>query len=58
MAYREDRGGACAQVNIFVEEVAMNIGRWEPFREFEDMFRQYSPLLARSLRREGGDMIE
>jgi HSP20 family protein len=29
----------------------MNITRWEPFREMEDMFRQYSPFFARSLRR-------
>jgi HSP20 family protein len=29
----------------------MNITRWEPFREIEDVFRQYSPLFARSLRR-------
>jgi len=29
----------------------MNITRWEPFREFEDMFRQYSPLFSRALRR-------
>ncbi len=32
----------------------MNITRWEPFREFEDMFRQYSPFLSRAMRR-GGD---
>lgn len=36
----------------------MNITRWEPFREMEEMFRQYSPFLSRPLRREGGDMIE
>lgn len=29
----------------------MNITRWEPFREVEDMFRQYSPFFARALRR-------
>ncbi len=29
----------------------MNITRWEPFREMEDMFRQYSPLFGRWLRR-------
>ena len=29
----------------------MNITRWEPFRELEDAFRQYSPLFGRSLRR-------
>lgn len=58
MAYREHCGSACVQVNILVEEVAINIVRWEPFREFEDMFRQHSPFFARPLRREGGDMIE
>jgi HSP20 family protein len=31
----------------------MNITRWEPFREMEDMFRQYSPFFARALRRNG-----
>jgi HSP20 family protein len=31
----------------------MNIMRWEPFRDVEEMFRQYSPLFARSLRRAG-----
>lgn len=29
----------------------MNITRWEPFLEFEDLFRQYSPFLGRALRR-------
>ncbi|HEY8537425.1 MAG TPA: Hsp20/alpha crystallin family protein [Steroidobacteraceae bacterium] len=29
----------------------MNITRWEPFREMEDMFRQYSPFFGRWLRR-------
>lgn len=33
----------------------MNITRWEPFREFEDMFRQYSPFSGRALRRVGGE---
>jgi HSP20 family protein len=33
----------------------MNITRWEPFREVEDMFRQYSPFLARAMRRFEGD---
>lgn len=33
----------------------MNITRWEPFREVEDMFRQYSPFFARALHREGDD---
>ncbi|HEY0682248.1 MAG TPA: Hsp20/alpha crystallin family protein [Steroidobacter sp.] len=36
----------------------MNITRWEPFREVEDMFRQYSPFFSRAMRRfeadEGG----
>lgn len=36
----------------------MNITRWEPFREIEDMFRQYSPFFARALRRNGGEGIE
>jgi HSP20 family protein len=27
--------------------------RWEPFREMEDIFRQYSPFFARTLRRGG-----
>lgn len=29
----------------------MNIIRWEPFREVEDMLRQYSPLFSRATRR-------
>ena len=29
----------------------MNITRWEPFREVEEMFRQYSPFFGRALRR-------
>jgi HSP20 family protein len=33
----------------------MNITRWEPFREVEDIFRQYSPFFARTLRRIEGD---
>ncbi|WP_129781920.1 Hsp20/alpha crystallin family protein [Peristeroidobacter soli] len=33
----------------------MNITRWEPFREVEDMFRQYSPFLSRAMRRFEGD---
>jgi HSP20 family protein len=36
----------------------MNITRWEPFREFEDMVRQYSPFFARGLRRSGGEGTE
>jgi HSP20 family protein len=31
----------------------MNITRWEPFREVEEMFRQYSPFFSRALRRNG-----
>ena len=31
----------------------MNITRWEPFREAEEMFRQYSPFFSRALRRNG-----
>ena len=34
----------------------MNIVRWEPFREFEDMFRQHSPqLFSRAMRRFEGE---
>lgn len=33
----------------------MNIARWEPIREVEDMFRQYSPFFSRALRRFEGD---
>lgn len=33
----------------------MNLTRWEPFREVEDMFRQYSPFFARALRRVEGE---
>jgi HSP20 family protein len=36
----------------------MNIVRWEPFREMEDMFRQYSPFFARVLRRNAGEGAE
>jgi Molecular chaperone (small heat shock protein) len=36
----------------------MNITRWEPFREVEEMLRQYSPLFARSLRRTGDNAGE
>jgi len=28
----------------------MSLIRWEPFREIDDLFRQYSPLFNRSLR--------
>ncbi len=34
----------------------MNLTRWEPLREMEEMFRQYSPVLARTLPRNGGDV--
>lgn len=34
----------------------MNITRWEPFREMEEMFRDFAPSLGRSLRRVGGDV--
>src|SRR6185503_6574481 len=37
------------------EETTMNIIRWEPFREVEEMLRQYSPLLARTVRRNAGE---
>jgi HSP20 family protein len=33
----------------------MNITRWEPFREVEDMFRQYSPFFSRAMRRFEGE---
>ncbi|HKQ12695.1 MAG TPA: Hsp20/alpha crystallin family protein [Steroidobacteraceae bacterium] len=33
----------------------MNITRWEPFREMEEIFRQYSPSFSRALRRNGGE---
>ena len=33
----------------------MNITRWEPFREMEDIFRQYSPFFAGALRRNSGE---
>jgi HSP20 family protein len=29
----------------------MNIVRWEPIREFEDLFRQHSPFFTRALHR-------
>jgi len=35
----------------------MNLTRWEPFREMEEMFRQYSPLLSPSLRRRSEETI-
>ena len=36
----------------------MNVIRWEPFREVDEMFRQYSPLFTRALRRNGGEAGE
>jgi HSP20 family protein len=36
----------------------MNITRWEPFREFDDMFRQYVPFFSRALRRFDGDEVK
>jgi len=33
----------------------MNVIRWEPFREVDELFRQYSPLFNRALRRNGGE---
>lgn len=33
----------------------MNITRWEPFREVEDMFRHYSPFFSRALRPFNGE---
>jgi HSP20 family protein len=36
----------------------MNITRWEPFREVEEMFRQYSPFFNRTLRRSGAEAGE
>jgi len=29
----------------------MNLTRWEPFREMEEMFRQYSPFVSPAVRR-------
>jgi HSP20 family protein len=31
----------------------MNIAQWEPFRSFDEMFRQYSPFFGRALRSNG-----
>jgi HSP20 family protein len=36
----------------------MNITRWEPFKEMEDMLRQYSPLYSRALRPGNGGLGE
>jgi HSP20 family protein len=46
--------GGLPQLNQMLEGF-MNITRWEPFREFEDMFRHYSPFASRWLRREAGE---
>ena len=35
----------------------MNIMRWEPFREMDDLFR-YTPFFGRALRRTGGEVME
>jgi HSP20 family protein len=39
-------------MNIIRRE-PFNIGRWEPFREMEEMLRQFSPSWGRSQRDEG-----
>jgi HSP20 family protein len=31
----------------------MNVTRWDPFREIDEVFRQYSPFFTRALRRGG-----
>ena len=36
----------------------MNIIRWEPFRDVEEVLRQYSPLFGRALRRSGAEAGE
>jgi len=36
----------------------MNVIRWEPFREVDEMLRQYSPLFSRALRRNRGEAGE
>ena len=36
----------------------MSIIRWEPFREVDEMLRQYSPFFSRGLRRTGGEAGE
>ena len=36
----------------------MNIIRWEPFREVEEVLRQYSPFFNRGMRRTGGEAGE
>ena len=36
----------------------MNITRWEPFKEMEDLFRQFSPGYLRALRLRNGNLNE
>ncbi|SRR5512138_2353981 len=36
----------------------MNITRWEPFRDFEEMFRLRAPFFGRSLRHFDGEGVE
>jgi HSP20 family protein len=36
----------------------MNVIRWEPFREMEEMFRQYAPLLGRTAPGSGGQVAQ
>jgi len=36
----------------------MNIIRWEPLREVDEMLRQYSPFFSRALRRNGSEAGE
>jgi HSP20 family protein len=36
----------------------MNITRWEPFREMENLFRDYAPFIGRSLRRNGDEFSD
>lgn len=38
--------------------MSMNLIRLDPFREMQEMFRQYSPLLGRGLAPRGGDVTE
>jgi HSP20 family protein len=49
LAFQQDQIGRRQQ---------MNITRWEPFREVEEMFRQYSPFFNRALRHKGGEAGE
>jgi HSP20 family protein len=36
----------------------MNLKRWEPVREIEELFRHYSPLVSRALQQRTGDVFE